>query len=150
MQVATDVCSQTEIPYATFFVNDVLLGIQVRRVREVNRQLDWTSVPHAPPFVRGVMSLRGEVLTVVDLSLLLGMEATDGKSDGRNVIIQIDDELVGLMVDRVADIHDISPESIEPAPGNFKALDAKIIRGVYQTETEIVVMLNADELLSEN
>jgi purine-binding chemotaxis protein CheW len=148
--IKTHSAAKTSVPYATFFVGDMLLGIQVQRIREVNKNLEWTSVPHAPPFVLGAMSLRGEVLTVVDLSLLLGMEPNGNYKNKHNIIVQVGDELVGLIVDRVSEIHRIPVDAVETAPGNIHGLDAKVIRGVYQTDRDVVVILNADEILSEN
>ena len=67
-----------EMEYSTFYVGNILLGVEIAQMEEINRQLEITVVPHAPPFVRGVVNLRGEVVTVVDPRTILGLPAWQG------------------------------------------------------------------------
>ena len=134
--------------YATFYVGKLLLGIPIDQVREINRQLDSTVVPHAPEYVRGVINLRGEVVTVVDLARILGMRGTTLSRTSRNVIIHWEGELVGLAVDRVADIISAAPEEIAPTPANVAGVDGRFFKGVRTTDSEIVVILDVQEALT--
>ncbi|MEZ6086781.1 MAG: chemotaxis protein CheW [Pirellulaceae bacterium] len=134
--------------YATFYIGELLLGIRIDRVQEINRHLEITHVPHANPAIRGVINLRGEVVSVVDLPRVLGLGTAEVSENSRNLIIQHDGELISLMVDRVADILSIEHESILPPPVNVKGVDSRFFKGVHTTENEIVVILEIDELLS--
>lgn len=134
--------------YATFYVGELLLGIPIDQVREINRQLDSTEVPHAPDYVRGVINLRGDVVTVVDLATILGMQRTELSRTSRNVIIHWQDQLVGLAVDRVADIIGVAPEEIAPTPANVAGVEGRFFKGVRTTDSTIVVILDVQEALA--
>ena len=93
-----------ETQYATFYVGNLMLGVDIRKVQEINRQVDVTPVPNSPAHVRGVINLRGEVATVIDLRKVLGMEGAEESRDSRNLIVHSQDEAIGLWVDRISDI----------------------------------------------
>jgi purine-binding chemotaxis protein CheW len=135
------------IQIATFYLDSLLLGLQINQVQEINRQLEVTSVPHAPSFVKGVINLRGEVVTVVDLRQVLGLPSAEITDDCRNVIIHHRGELVGLLVDQIADILTIESREIDPPPSNVGSVEGKFFRGVHSTDDEIVVILDVDAAL---
>ena len=132
---------------ATFYVGDLLLGLDIDKVQEINRRLDLTRVPHSPDSVRGVINLRGEVVTVIDLRTVLGMPATVVSETTRNLVVNNDGELVGLCVDQIADIITLPNEAITTPPSNTSEVDGKFFEGVYTTETEIVAILSISEAL---
>lgn len=140
--------STTDTQYATFYVGDLLLGLPLSQVREIIRHQHVTNVPHAPPFVRGVINLRGEVVTVVDQATLLDLPQSEITGNSRTVIIQWDGDQVGLTVDRIADIISIPNSEITPPPANVNGADGRRFRGVYTTENQIVVILKLDELFN--
>ncbi len=135
--------------FATFYVGDILLGVDICTVQEINRQAEATRVPHAPQHVRGVINLRGDVATVIDLRTVLGLERADVTRDSRNLIIHSDGEAIGLLVDRVADIVAIDAADVSPSPANLKGVDGRYFQGVYTTELELVVLLDVEQVLSE-
>ena len=136
-----------QLDLATFYVGELLLGIDIRLVREINRQLEFTVVPHAPPEVRGVINLRGEVVTVMDLRTILGLGKTDLSKQARNVIVHSGTEQIGLLVDRVTDTVCLSGDAIEPVPANVHGVDASLFQGVYRLESELVVILDVETAL---
>ena len=133
--------------HVSFYVGGLVFGLPIHQVQEINRHLDVTRVPHAKPWLRGVINLRGDVVSVIDLPSVLGMKPAEVTKTSRNVIIHHRDELIGLMVDDVADILSIHRSEILPAPANVKGVEGKFFRGVYTTETEIVVILDVEETL---
>lgn len=133
--------------YATFYVGGLLLGIPIHQVQEINRHLEVTHVPHASSAIRGVINLRGEVVSVVDLPHVLGLPSAEITATSRNVIIHHGDELIGLMVDDVADILAIQRCEISPSPANVNGVEGRFFKGVHTTETEIVVILDVEESL---
>ena len=102
----------TELQFATFYVGDLLLGVNICQVQEINRQLDATKVPHAPKEVHGVINLRGDVATVIDLRTVLGMPPVEDSRNSRTLIVQSHGESIGILVDRISDILTISSEEI--------------------------------------
>jgi purine-binding chemotaxis protein CheW len=137
-----------QLDLATFYVGGLLLGIDIRLVREINRQTEFTPVPHAPPEVQGVINLRGEVVTVMDLRTILGLGTTDLSKHARNVIVHSGTEQIGLLVDQVADTVCVPPHAIEPVPANVHGVDASLFQGVYRLESELVVILNVETALA--
>lgn len=136
-----------EVQLATFYVGDLFVGIELEKVQEVNRRTELVPTPGAPPQVRGVVNLRGEVVTVLDLRWILGLPTIEVGPQSRNVVTQADGELIGLLVDRVADIVSISNADISPAPPNLD-IDAEFVRGVYRTQKEILLVLKLERVLS--
>lgn len=137
------------VDLATFCVGELLLGIDIRSVREINRHLDFTPVPHAPPRVRGVINLRGEVVTVMDLRTILGLGKTELTRHARNIIVHSGSEQIGLLVDRVADTVSVSADAIELPPANVHGADAAMFRGVCRQETDLVVILDVEAALAD-
>ena len=140
--------SSGEIEFATFHVGRLLLGIDIRQTEEINRQLDLTPVPHAPACVRGVVNLRGEVVTVLDLRNILGLEPLALSAASRNVVVRNESEQVGLLVDRVADVVTVHPEEMEPPPANVSGVSGRFFKGVYKLESALLVVLDVETVLT--
>jgi len=139
----------SEHQYATFYVGSLLLGVDIRQVQEINRQLDVTDVPQAPECVRGVINLRGEVTTVIDLRTILGLEQTAVTRTSRNLIVNSQGESVGFLVDKISDIVAVQSDQISPAPTNIKGVQGKYFTGVHTLDSEILVLLNVEEALAD-
>lgn len=140
----------TELQFATFYVGRMLLGVDIRVVQEINRQSEITNVPHAPDHVRGVINLRGEVATVVDLRTILGLPRAERSRQTRNLIVHHRGESIGLLVDRISDILTLRADEIDPPPTNVDGVAGRLMSGVYTLDSEIVVLLDIDEVLSES
>jgi purine-binding chemotaxis protein CheW len=133
---------------ATFYVGDLLVGADIRQVEEINRQMDFTPLPHVPPFVLGVLNLRGNVVTVVDLRTILGVKPNSQSRRSHNVIIRFEGERIGLAVDRIADVVRTTMDAIDELPANFDSMDTRFLQGVYTMENELLLVLNVQEALS--
>jgi purine-binding chemotaxis protein CheW len=132
----------------TFGVGDCVLGVEIEHVQEINRQLDLTPVPGAPNSIRGVINLRGDVVTVLNLHFLLNMKPLERSRSSRNLILKIGGERVGVLVDHVSDILAISPDAIIRRPPNLSQVDRRYIRGVHIREEAVVVILDPHALAS--
>ncbi|MCK4660728.1 MAG: chemotaxis protein CheW [Phycisphaerae bacterium] len=137
-----------EAEIATFYVGNQLMGVNIQQVQEINRHVKVTAVPHALDCVRGVINLRGEVVTVVDLRTILGLEQTEISDQSRNVIVKSRDEKIGLLVDRIADVESIRTEETEPPPANVSGVDGRFFKGIHKLESELLVILDVEEVLS--
>lgn len=148
IDTATTTATTATTEMVTFYVGDLLLGLPICQVREINRHLEVTSVPHAPKTVRGVVNLRGDVATVFDLSRILGRGVAVIGENSRNVVLQSDEHINGLLVDRVADILKVPDGRIIPAPANIEGVEGRFFKGVYPLDHELVIVLDLDEILS--
>ena len=136
------------VQYTTFYCDESLLGLDISFVQEINRNLDLTRVPLGHPCVRGVMNLRGEVVTMLDLRILMGLPKSPNTNRNRNLVLKCEGETFGLWVDGVADILTIDTQDITPAPSNLSLVESRLIRGVYQTENKLVMLVEPRELLA--
>jgi purine-binding chemotaxis protein CheW len=134
--------------YTTFYCNQSILGLDISYVQEINRTIGLTRVPLGPPCVRGVMNLRGEVVTMLDLRTLMGIKPIEASSKTRNLILKCDGEVFGLLVDGVADILTIEAAQITPPPSNLSMAESRLIRGVYQSERALVMLIDPREILT--
>ncbi len=151
MSVATEAASHSsteEQEFATFYLGDLLTGVDIRQIQEIDRHLELTAIPHAPPWVRGVTNLRGEVVTVLDLRMVAQLETSEITEQSRNVIVDSQGEQIGLLVDRVADVVTVRTDEIEPPPANIGGIDSRFFRGVYKLNSELLVLLNVEEALA--
>lgn len=127
----------------------MLLGVDIRLVQEINRQLDITPVPNAPRHVRGVINLRGEVASVIDLRTVLGLPTVEPTRDTRNLIVHSQGEAIGLLVDRISDILTIHPDRVSDSPSNVDGVDGRFFLGVHTLENEICVLLAVEQVLAD-
>lgn len=139
---------KTERQYVTFNVDSLLLGVDIRKVQEINRQLSVTKVPQAPSCVCGVINLRGEVTTVVDLRAILGLDGGQSLQASRNLIVSSDGESIGLLVDSISDIISLRSDEIHHPPSNIRGVRGTFFEGVHTLQSEILVLLNVEEVLS--
>jgi purine-binding chemotaxis protein CheW len=137
-----------ELELATFYVDDALIGIPIEEVVEINHHLDLTPVPHAPQYVLGLMNLRGEVVTVVDLRTVLGLEPIAVGRTTCNVVVRWRGEQVGIVADRVGDVMRWSRAKIDPTPANVAGSDARFFRGVCKLQGQLLILLDTDAVLT--
>jgi purine-binding chemotaxis protein CheW len=128
----------------TFDVDSLFIGIQISRIQEILRPQPVTPVPLAPSVILGLMSLRGQIVPVINLAERLGVQLQDGGAEAFNVLIRTPDGPVSLMVDRVGDVVEVSPDTFEPAPDTLRSSLRPLIRGAYKLERRLLLALNAE------
>jgi len=135
---------QFDLPrqYVTFRVGALFFGVDVAQAKEIIRYQAMTPVPLAPAFVRGLINLRGQIITAIDLRVLL--QLTDTPPDGHpmNVVVQTGGETVSLLVDRVGDVIDIEQSWYEPTPETIPLHVRTLIRGVFKLKKELLLVLD--------
>lgn len=132
-----------------FKLGEEEFGVDILQVREIEKlDQNITRVPKAPAFVEGVINLRGEIVPIVDLRKRFGLSLKPIGSDTRVVIVEINDNLVGMMVDAVVEVLRINVSAIEDAPQITKGVDAYFLSGVAKVGDRLIVLLNLDRALS--
>ena len=132
--------SETHV-YCTFRVNGTLYGIDVRSVHEVFRTQESTPVPLAPDTVRGLINLRGQIVTVIDLRRRLGLPARD-ETPPINVLVRTAHEMVSLLVDEIGDVVEANEDAFETPPDTLHGAAREVIRGAYKLEKELLLVLD--------
>jgi purine-binding chemotaxis protein CheW len=143
-----EVASQ-DIEFATFYVGGALCGIDILNIQEINKNFEITKVPQASDYVEGILNLRGRIVTIIDLGKKLGLAPVNKDKDNRNIIVNSDDEHIGLLVDSISDVVLAQKGNIEPAPSNIGGVKGKFFQGVLKTETQLIGILDIDEVLKD-
>ena len=132
--------------FCTFHVGDLYLGIEVERVQEVIRDGDITPVPTAPPWVRGLINLRGQIVTAIDLGTRFGKTDRDNESS-TVLVLDVGSTLLSFVVDRAGDVVEVNDESFEPPPDTLKGEARRLIRGTYKLQKQLLLVLDVEHAL---
>lgn len=146
--------------FATFSLSGQVFGIDILLIREINRQFEMTPVPHAADYIRGLLNLRGQIVTLLDLNLRLGLSPSKLSETSHNIILKTDQELqsmgnnltsapdkVGLLIDNIQDVVIVPEEDIEPAPANIGKIDGQFLSGVIKQPDSLISVLCIEKLL---
>ena len=135
--------------FCTFFLDDLFFGVEVEKVQEVLRYQEMTRVPLAPPAVRGLINLRGQIVAAIDLRCRLELSEYRG-AQPMNVVVQSDDGATSLLVDQIGDVWEVEEEAFEPAPQTLQGVARELIRGTYKLKDRLLLVLDLELLLSVN
>ena len=137
------------LQWVTFKLMGETYGINVMQVQEVLRYSEIAPVPGAPPYVLGIINLRGNVVTVLDPRHGFGLEPGDVNDNTRIVIIAAEKHVVGILVDSVAEVVYLRQSEIETAPNVGTDESAKFIQGVCHKNDELLILIELDKLLTD-
>ncbi|MBW7454725.1 chemotaxis protein CheW [Paenibacillus sepulcri] len=139
-----------EIKVIVFGLASEEYGIEVEKVRTIERMIPITRVPKTPSFIKGVINLRGVVLPVIDLRGRFGLEESEATESSRIVIVAVDDLEVGFIVDTANDVIDIDTDNIDTPPEVVGGIQAKYLQGVAKIgDSRLLIMLNLSEVLNK-
>lgn len=136
------------LQWVTFRLENETYGINVMQVQEVLRYTEIAPVPGAPSYVLGIINLRGNVVTVIDTRQRFGLVSAEVSDNTRIVIIESDKQVIGILVDSVAEVVYLRQSEIETAPnvGNDEA--AKFIQGVCNKNDELLILVDLEKLMT--
>ena len=134
----------------TFRLADETYGINVMQIQEVLRYTEIAPVPGAPLYVLGIINLRGNVVTVIDTRSRFGLEPSDITDNTRIVIIESEKQVIGILVDSVAEVVYLKASEIDVAPNIGNEESAKFIQGVSNREGELLILVDLNKLLSDD
>jgi len=135
--------------WVTFRLENEKYGINVMQVQEVLRVTEIAPVPGAPDYVMGIINLRGNVVTVIDTRKRFGLHSKEVEDATRIVIIEADEQVVGILVDSVAEVVDLRISEIESAPNVGTEESAKFIQGVASQDGELLIIIDLNRLLTD-
>ncbi len=126
--------------FCTFYVNDVLLGIEVLDVQEVLRYQEMTEVPLAPSEIQGLINLRGQIITAINLRSRMNLPPHKNDNKSMNVVTRINNEIISFLVDSVGEVLEVEDESFEPVPSTVDAATRELVSGVYKLDGKRLLM----------
>lgn len=134
--------------YLTLFLANEEYGIEILKVQEIIGMMSVTTVPRTPAFIRGVINLRGKVIPIIDLRLKFGMEAIAQTEETCIIVVQAQGLEMGLVVDRVSEVLNISAQDIDDAPSFGGDVDTDYLLGIAKSEGRVKLLLDIDRVLS--
>lgn len=149
MAVSADSVSDPLIQFVTFRLADETYGIVVMQVQEVLRVTEIAPVPGAPNYVLGIINLRGNVVTVIDTRSRFGLPAKENDDATRIVIIEAERQVIGILVDSVAEVVDLHQSQIESAPNVGNDDSSRYIQGVATKGKELLILVDLNRLMTE-
>lgn len=135
--------------YLTFHLGDEVYGIEIAHVTEIVGIQKITEVPEMPAFVKGVMNLRGQVISIIDVRARFNMEPREYDDRTCVIVVRINDTSVGLIVDTVSEVRNIPAENVSPPPRVAQGASARYISGLGKVGDEVKILLDVDKLLFE-
>ncbi|WP_297045598.1 chemotaxis protein CheW [uncultured Desulfovibrio sp.] len=132
----------------TFSIGEEEFGVNILKVQEIIRTMEITKVPRAPEFVEGVINLRGKVIPIIDLRRRFGLAPKAHDKNTRIIVIEINNVIVGFVVDAVSEVLRIPASTVEPPPPVVAGVESDYISGVGQLQDRLLIMLDLDKLLS--
>jgi purine-binding chemotaxis protein CheW len=136
-----------EQQFCTFFLDSLFFGVEVQRVQEVLREQEMTRVPLAPPVVNGLINLRGQIVTAIDLRRRLELRERASDRAPMNVVVRTDDGAVSLLVDDIGDVIKVQSDTFEPPPETLTGVTRHLIRGIHKLDTQLMLVLDIDRTI---
>jgi len=137
-----------EMQLVVFELGDESYGVDISRVQDINRMQEITEIPHAPESVVGVINLRGRVIPVIDLRKRFGLPEAVHTKDTRIVVVHLEGNLIGVIVDAVSQVLRIPADIVEPPSPVLAGVDSKYLRGIAKLDDKLVILLDLDFVLS--
>ena len=133
--------------FCTFYLGDHCFGLDVLQVQEIVTQQAMTRVPLAHPMIRGLINLRGQIVTAIDLRCRLELPPLCAERAPVNIVVQTDDGAVSLLVDEIGDVLEVTAEQFERPPETLQGVARELTRGVYKLPDRLLVILDTDRVV---
>ena len=139
-----------ESQYCSFALDGLTFGIPVERIQEIIRFQDVTAVPLVHPAVYGLINLRGQIVTAIDLRVRLGLPERGDDDRPMNIVISHDEEAISLLVDRIGDVVEVDDDDFESPPDTLDASSKALISGAYKLESSLLLVLDVERAITLN
>jgi len=133
--------------FCTFYLQGQFFGVPVQQVQEVLNYQEMTRVPLAPEIIRGLINLRGQIVTAIDMRRCLGQSNLDADRQPMNVVVRTDDGAISLLVDEIGDVLDVEEDAFEPPPATLQGEVRALIQGVYKLQNRLLLVLDTERAL---
>lgn len=134
--------------FSTFYVAELFFGVDVLCVQELLRVQQMTRVPQAPDVIEGLINLRGQIVTAIDMRRRLGLPPRGGNLTPMNMVVRTDDGAVSLLVDEIGDVLDVDEGTYERPPENLDPAARELIRGVYKLKDRLLLVLDTERTVN--
>jgi len=136
------------LQFVSFNLGDEEYAIEILKVQEIIRMIDITRVPNSPEFINGVINLRGRVLPVLDLGKRIGLPEKEHSGDSRIIVVEINNIVIGFIVDKVNIVLRINQGIVEPTPELVGNVNSEFISGIAKMEKNLLILLDLDKVIT--
>ena len=133
--------------FCTFHVDNLYLGIEVQQVQEVIRYQTMTRIPLAPGAIHGLINLRGQIVTAVDLRHCMDLPQRAANQQPMNVVVRDGENAISLLVDSIGDVVEVDEDTFEPPPSTARAKVRTLIHGTYKQSERLLLVLNTERVI---
>jgi purine-binding chemotaxis protein CheW len=148
----TDINSKNEfdelLQLVSFNLDEEEFGVDILKVKEINKMMQITRMPNSPNYVEGVINLRGRIIPVVDLRAKLGLEKKDYNKNTRIIVVEIADKTIGFIVDKVSEVLRIPKNVTETPPELVSSVNSEYITAVGKLEDRLLILLDLNKVFN--
>lgn len=144
----TAIVTEELLQLVSFKIGEAEFGVDILRVQEINKMMELTIVPNTPPFIEGVVNLRGRIIPVLNLRTKLGLEIKEYDSETRIIVVELDDKTIGFIVDEVKEVLRIPKSITEQPPEIVAGVDSEYITAIGKLEDRLLILLDLTKILS--
>ncbi len=137
------------LQFVSFNLGDEEYAIEILKVQEIIRMIEITRVPNSPEFINGVINLRGRVIPVLDLGKRIGLPEKEHSGDSRIIVVEIQNKVIGFIVDKVNIVLRINQNIVEPTPELVGKIESEFISGIAKMEKNLLILLDLDKVISQ-
>ncbi|MDY6969648.1 MAG: chemotaxis protein CheW [Spirochaetota bacterium] len=140
---------EEEAQHVTFLIGNETYGVEVLKVQEIIGMTEITHVPNTSYFMEGIINLRGSVVAVIDLRKKFKMEEREYDNFTVIIIVEVNEKLIGMIVDSVSDVANIPVSTMQSTPQFTSNIETEFIKGIGQVDDSLVIILNVDKILTD-
>jgi len=138
-----------QLQLVTFNLSDEVFAVDILNIQSINRKIDITVIPNAPDFIEGIINLRGQVIPIISLRKRFGMEAKRLDKDSRFIVMEIENKIIGFIVDSVYEVLKIDSSLCSPPPPLTGGIDTEYITSVAKLEDKLIIILDLNKIISK-
>lgn len=143
--------SGDELQLVVFNIGKEEFGVEITRVQEIIRMTNITRIPQASDYIRGIINLRGRIIVVLNLNVIMGMETKEQDENTRIIVANIDETVMGFIVDSVSEVIRLPEKNVEPALAVIASkIGTEYVMGVGKMEDRLLILLDLDRILGGN
>ena len=143
-----NVALSDQLQLVSFHIGDEEFAVDILNIQGINRMVEVTKVPNAPDYVEGIINLRGKVIPIIDLRKRLGLPKKPYDKDTRFIVVEINNKVIGFIVDSVNEVLRINSSITEPPPPVVSGIDSEFITAVGKLEDRLLILLDIEKILS--
>jgi purine-binding chemotaxis protein CheW len=136
--------------FLAFSLGDEVYGIDILMVQEIRGYEPVTKIANTPNFIKGVVNLRGVIVPVVDMRIKFRLDAVEYNQFTVVIVLNVCDRIIGMVVDGVSDVIDLTPDQIHAAPEFGSSLDVEYLRGMATIDERMIILVDIERLMSAN